>query len=335
MGDALEREGFNVAGFVQSTPSFVSAGGRPIHSWIDLPSTAREGQLALGVFNREMPYDSLVALANGAGFAVVHMPWDIYALVGHRLGWRYWLAAPQFLRQMASRLHDVEARLADEASRATFRRIIRFRSGEDLDYASFRNNEEQYFNELTLGDDRVAKGCFVDCGAFDGDTYLRFLECRPDGERAVLLEPDAENYRQLVKRTARSGKDLMCLPLAVADQTRTLRFAASSGESSTLDPGGEVSVQAVSLDELLAAQRVGFLKLDVEGGENDALAGAKTIIGRDRPVIAMSLYHRPEDLWVLPETLFLLCADYRFYVRQHYFNSFDCVLYAIPERQRV
>jgi hypothetical protein len=35
-------------------------------------------------------------------------------------------------------------------------------------------------------------------------------------------------------------------------------------------------------------------------------------------------------LWELPLALADLCDDYRFYVRQHYFNSFDSVLYAVP-----
>jgi hypothetical protein len=44
----------------------------------------------------------------------------------------------------------------------------------------------------------------------------------------------------------------------------------------------------------------------------------------------LAVHHNPQDLWELPELLFGLCEDYRFHVRQHQFNSFDSVLYAVP-----
>lgn len=44
----------------------------------------------------------------------------------------------------------------------------------------------------------------------------------------------------------------------------------------------------------------------------------------------LAVHRNPQDLWELPELLFGLCEDYRFHVRQHQFNSFDSVLYAVP-----
>jgi hypothetical protein len=61
-----------------------------------------------------------------------------------------------------------------------------------------------------------------------------------------------------------------------------------------------------------------------------ALRGARDLIKRSRPVIALSLYHLPKDPWELPELLQELCQDYRYFIRQHYFNTFDSVLYAVP-----
>jgi hypothetical protein len=75
---------------------------------------------------------------------------------------------------------------------------------------------------------------------------------------------------------------------------------------------------------------VDFIKLDVEGGEADALRGAHRTLISHRPVLAISCYHKPEDLWALPDLIDSLVPDYRFYLRQHAFNSFDLVLYAMP-----
>ena len=80
----------------------------------------------------------------------------------------------------------------------------------------------------------------------------------------------------------------------------------------------------------LAGTRVDMLKLDVEGSEVSALLGAARTLRDSRPVLAISAYHRPEDLWVLPDLLAELCPDYRLYLRQHTNNSFDLVLYGVP-----
>ena len=73
------------------------------------------------------------------------------------------------------------------------------------------------------------------------------------------------------------------------------------------------------------------VSLDIEGGEIDALKGAERIIREGRPVICLSLYHKPDDLWRIPLLLASMVDDYAFHIRQHMFNSFDSVLYAVPK----
>jgi hypothetical protein len=56
----------------------------------------------------------------------------------------------------------------------------------------------------------------------------------------------------------------------------------------------------------------------------------KQTLARSRPRLAMSIYHKPEDLWELPFKVRELLPDAKLHVRQHGFNGFDTVLYAIP-----
>ena len=95
-------------------------------------------------------------------------------------------------------------------------------------------------------------------------------------------------------------------------------------------PGAPAWDAAAALDQIVPQASVDFIKLDVEGAEALVLQGARRIIERSRPVLAISLYHNPADIWELPELLFGLCQDYKFYIRQHCFNSFESVLYAVP-----
>ncbi len=50
------------------------------------------------------------------------------------------------------------------------------------------------------------------------------------------------------------------------------------------------------LDSLFSGETVNFIKADVEGHEMDLLRGAEGIIRRDRPRIAITVYH-PENEW--------------------------------------
>jgi hypothetical protein len=109
-----------------------------------------------------------------------------------------------------------------------------------------------------------------------------------------------------------------------------LSFNAGNGEAGTISTNGNVHVASMALDDLLLGQSTDFIKLDLEGGEIAALNGAAQLIARCRPVLALSYYHRPQDLWKIPQLLRKLCPNYRFFLRQHFFNSFDSVFYAVP-----
>ncbi len=200
----------------------------------------------------------------------------------------------------------------------------------NIEYASFRHKEEQYFNEITLDSLGKSEISFVDGGAYNGDTFIE-LSKKVDVTTAYLFEPDPENYHALVNAIRFSPRPPICLPLALAEQHGILSFNGGSGESGSISEHGTVHIAAAALDEILPGQSIDFIKLDVEGAEIQALRGAERLIRRSRPILAISLYHQPQDIWEIPEYLANLCQNYRFYIRQYYYNSFDSVLYAVPK----
>jgi hypothetical protein len=72
------------------------------------------------------------------------------------------------------------------------------------------------------------------------------------------------------------------------------------------------------------------LKLDIEGAELDALRGARELISRSRPRLAVCVYHKPEHLWEIPLFLREMCPWCDFYLRSHGHYGFDTVMYAVP-----
>ncbi|MER1939716.1 FkbM family methyltransferase [Castellaniella sp. FW104-16D08] len=326
---AMRLDGLRPSGFIETNPNKSEVGSLPVCSWQDFVKKGSEAQVVLAVFNRSAPYDDLRQIAVKAGSDIHHMPWDIYGAFGGKLGWRFWLEDPVVLAKNMDRISQVAMQLADEESRLILYRVCAFRAGLDLEFSSFKSTEYQYFNNLTLPGILNRKISYVDCGAYNGDTYVQLCKSGIVCERAYLLEPDSKNFSRLAHKM-RGRAETVCLPLAASDCQEMFSFNAGGQESSAFSTAGNTKVTAVSLDQLFCASHLDFIKLDVEGAEAAVLSGAKELIKRSRPIIAASLYHNPHDIWMLPEILFDLCQDYDYYVRQHFFNSFDLVLYAIP-----
>ncbi len=59
-------------------------------------------------------------------------------------------------------------------------------------------------------------------------------------------------------------------------------------------------VECFSIDELFADTPLTFIKMDIEGAEYDALLGALKVIQRDRPILAICVYHTQNDIWRIP-----------------------------------
>lgn len=327
---ALRVRNCNFIGFIETSPKQKIVDGMPVLSWGDLTEGGLEAQILIGIYNRDSPFNALVNMANSAGFNDVLMPWDVYGQLSDELGWRYWLSGKETILVNTDYIKKTFELLSDEESKRTLLNICKFRLGLSNDYASFKHEGEQYFNSLTLNHFANSSNCiYVDCGAYNGDTFMEASDKLPL-TYAYLFEPDPANFKQLVEVAKKSNIDPICLPLAVSDCYQILSFSGD-GEGGAISLGGSVHIAATSLDELMPNAKVDFIKFDVEGAEVPAVMGAKQLIQRSRPILVLSLYHRPADLWEIPALIASYCLEYKFYIRQHFNNSFDCVLYAIPK----
>ena len=233
----------------------------------------------------------------------------------------------------AAPLRELALRLADDASRRVFLAALRQRLRGIFDATA--PAAEQYFpaDIVRLSEDEV----FVDGGAFDGDTLADFVG--RVGERFAhyhAFEPDAANRVRLMGRLeglpAAVREKITIHPLALHAESATLSFTDQGGPTSHVGTGGNTSVRGERLDAILAVQRLSFLKLDVEGAERAALAGAKASITQHRPQVAACVYHEPNDLWEIPQRLAALLPNSRFYLRQHGFDGWETVVYVVPQK---
>ena len=64
-----------------------------------------------------------------------------------------------------------------------------------------------------------------------------------------------------------------------------------------------------------------------------ALRGAKQIIGRDRPILAICAYHLQNHLWEVPLLMSELLDRAPLALFSHCMDGFDTVCYAIPQER--
>lgn len=71
--------------------------------------------------------------------------------------------------------------------------------------------------------------------------------------------------------------------------------------------------------------------MDIEGAEQDGLKGAQEIITNQHPKLAISMYHKLDDMWKIPQYIKQLCPDYKLYARHHTAVAWDTDCYAYVE----
>ena len=184
------------------------------------------------------------------------------------------------------------------------------------------NLAEQGTKVYGEGRDGVQPGDVVlDCGANVG---VFTHEALANGARLVVaIEPAPENVECLRRNFTEeiSKGRVIVVPKGVwdHDDTLTLRIdAGNSARNSFVGSFGpalqEVKVPLITIDELVAdskIDRADFIKLDVEGAEKPALAGAKNTLAKFHPRLAIAMEHLDDDPVRIPQVVLAQWSGYR------------------------
>jgi FkbM family methyltransferase len=231
------------------------------------------------------------------------------------LYWRYPELFPHYSANAAHRILERKDAVrtcadlwADDESRREYLAQVRWRL--DFDFAGLPDPVPgpMYFRDELFAprDDEV----FVDCGAYDGDTVCSFMEhIGWRFKKIYAFEPDPVNFQKLAL-----ADNIVAKQAAVGRTNGVVAFSAEASESSAAGKG-ESQVERVTLDSYLAGEHPTLIKMDIEGFEPEALAGAKEIIARHSPVLAICVYHAQEHLWEIPLQIHSYNPGYRFYLR--------------------
>lgn len=160
----------------------------------------------------------------------------------------------------------------------------------------------------------------LDCGANVG-VYTR--EALDAGAKLVVaIEPAPENIAALRRNfeTGIAAGRVVIVPKGVWDKEDTLVLrqdphnTAADSLVMLKDSQPGVQVPLTSIDRLVAdlrLERVDYIKMDIEGAEQKALAGARQTLAKFHPRMAISAYHLPSDPRRIPELIRQAWPAYR------------------------
>lgn len=183
-------------------------------------------------------------------------------------------------------------------------------------YYPMELTEKLYFDKvISLKENEI----FVDGGCCDFINSKLFLEkmaalgfkCK----KIYAFEPDKTNCKKCCEWIKRLNIDYAeVIEAGLWCDDTYLRFESLGNESSHFsqftslgdrklclenEDSRNEKVRVVSLDSYVK-EAVSFIKLDIEGAELEALKGARNILLKNKPKLAVCLYHKKEDLYEIP-----------------------------------
>jgi FkbM family methyltransferase len=235
----------------------------------------------------------------------------------------------ELLRDNRQKIKLVSSLWADDFSKKIYRNLLKHRLTMNFLYLNECVCRSQYFpgDLFTLGPEE----CFVDGGACRGETIAALIRAAGGHFGFIYgFEPDQKNYTALRSNLSLiepSRKKL--LNAGLSDKSGQMNFNSRANGASSFSENGSETIRLVALDEIAMEHSPTYIKLDVEGAEAKALCGMRRNVAAFRPRLAVSVYHKPADLWGIPLLLNRMFPFYRLFLRHYTDSLLETVCYAI------
>lgn len=213
----------------------------------------------------------------------------------------------------------------DEGSRNVLCGILEFRLGKSK--SLFISDYKQYFNPAMSFN---SLDVIIDGGAYIGDTVLSFNDtCVKEFH---CFEPEIVNFKSLC--TINSCNKVHAVNMGLWSKDDFLNFSSSNESASygcKIENDGDTVVKVTSIDSYCEINKVSptIIKMDIEGAERDAISGAINVIMNYKPKLAISVYHKYDDIWEIPKIISKIRPDYKFYLGHHTDGWMETILYAV------
>ena len=293
-----------------------------LESFVDVPVIALEDFSRFGEENFPVKPQEIFIQTNFKDFAFVpyfvHHGMEVLSSSDDR----------QFFFMMTHlpELYSVCNMLSGDESKRVFRASIKGRLTGKISDFLFADEPQYFLDGFTPTEGDIA----IDGGAYDGATSAAFAKL---GAQVYAFEMDAVNYKNCAARLDGLESDITLENFGLSDKESSEKYFHID-TASRKNPNGNLTANFIDLDTYVAKKnlpRVDYIKLDIEGAELEMLHGAAETITRCKPKMAVSAYHKLEDLWTLATYIKSLRPDYEFEFR-HY--RIDCTDYELTDEER-
>jgi FkbM family methyltransferase len=243
-------------------------------------------------------------------------------------------------------LSTFENNLFDQESKDVFNNLIQFRKFLNFDTYVFPDVlNKQYLDPMFWGffNEKVRA---LDLGGFNGDSAQDILErYNEEIDFIVVAEPSLNNFEELLtfRNQLDDSKKSKVLPLlaAIGSSDEIVKIVGN-GSSVRLSEANfihqmpfeskidfEISPM-LKVDTNLTKLGINYIKMDIEGGEISALKSAKNYISNHTPFMAVAAYHKPDDLFKIPNLVLEFNNTYKFILRVYGHLLKETVIYCVP-----
>ncbi len=165
---------------------------------------------------------------------------------------------------------------------------------------------------------------FIDVGGYIGDTA--YWAHRKGARKIYSFEPNPQSIALIENNKKKfNGENVEVVPLGLANAKGQATFNLSdhsAGARIIKDREASnkrvLTIKTTDLDSWCKENNVrpDFIKMDIEGGEVNALEGAMETIKTSKPKLAISLYHKMEHMTLIPRMIHELGVGYRFWCKK-------------------
>lgn len=172
---------------------------------------------------------------------------------------------------------------------------------------------------------------FVDLGAYTGDSTLSFIDTYGCYKKIYCYEITPESIEKIKKTLINYPNiEIRHKGVGAKDEMLYLNRIGTTGAANQINGVGEIPLSIVSIDNDIK-EKITFIKMDIEGAEQDALLGCRRHITEEHPKLAICTYHNNEDIWKVPRIIKEMNPEYKLYMR---YNGKSCgptdfVLFAV------
>jgi len=217
--------------------------------------------------------------------------------------------------------------LEDEKYKEIFEKVLNFKISFDYNFmAGFTNNHtEQYFDKEIIP--KIDNIVFLDGGGYVGDTLPNIIDNFPNFKKIYLIEPN-ELHINIAKRNFKDIKNIEFINCGLGKE----KILSENDNIDHNNCDHNYQAQNINTIDNIIKDKIDFIKLDIEGAEQDAIEGAKDTIKKYTPVLAICIYHKAQDWYKVPQKVLKIQSNYKIYIRHYMEGIFETVMYFIPNK---